>query len=62
MSRRPSTFKATDLTRAIKAAKAAGMEPRRVTITPTGAIEIRFGEDEDQDANPWDEVLNHEDH
>ncbi len=44
MSRRKSPFTQFDLVRAIKGARAAGMEPTRVTITSEGNIELIFGE------------------
>ena len=35
------------------------MTPTRVTITVAGNIEISFAEVEEDDANPWDKVLQH---
>jgi len=44
MGRAPAAFRQSDLTRALKAAKAAGERPRRVRIAPTGEIEMDFEE------------------
>jgi hypothetical protein len=40
MSRRPSTFKQQDVTRALRAAVAAGIEVQRVEIAKDGRIVI----------------------
>jgi hypothetical protein len=44
MSRSPSTFRQTDLTRAIKAARNAGVEVTRAEIAKDGKIIIIIGE------------------
>ena len=59
MSRRPATFRESDLRRAIKVAKAAGWS--RVVINPSGQIVLEPGEPSRQDsgdegANEWDRV------
>lgn len=46
----------SDLTRALKAAKAAGFEDVRVDITPTGTLSVRTGKLADEaEPNPWDD-------
>lgn len=40
MSRAPSTFRQLDVTRAVKAIRAAGYEVGRILIDATGKIEI----------------------
>jgi hypothetical protein len=59
MSRRSSAFRQRDVTRALKAARAAGVEarveiePGKITLVP-----INNGEAAGNGgANPWDEVL-----
>jgi hypothetical protein len=52
-----AAFKQSDVTKALKAAKAAGVEDVRVELEPGGKIVImagRFAERADQ-ANPWDD-------
>jgi hypothetical protein len=44
MSRSPSTFRQTDLTRAIKAARNTGVEVARAEIAKDGKIIIVIGE------------------
>jgi hypothetical protein len=44
MSRSPSTFRQTDLTRAIRAARNAGVEVARAEIAKDGKIIIIIGE------------------
>ena len=44
MSRSPSTFRQTDLTRAIKAARNAGVDVARAEIAKDGKIVIVIGE------------------
>jgi hypothetical protein len=66
MARAPSTFKQQDLTRALKAARAAGVSIARFEIE-NGKIVIVTGkpavtEDNATNTNPWDEVLPHEPH
>jgi hypothetical protein len=43
MARAPSTFRQTDVTRAVKAVRAAGVEVSKVEIGPDGTITIRTG-------------------
>ncbi len=58
MARGPNSFKASDLTRALKAAKAAGFNNPRVEIKyPSGCtMVVAVGQTplDKQDANPWD--------
>ena len=60
--RGPSTFKQQDVTRAVKAMRAADIEVARVEIDKSGKISIFTGKcskpDESNDAaNPWDTIL-----
>lgn len=60
MSSRPSHFRQADLTRALKAAAAAGLKIARAEIDPTGKIALITSDGEadcDQRRNAWDEVL-----
>jgi hypothetical protein len=57
MSRRPSTFRQTDVTRALRAAAAAGLQVIGYKIdVQTGAIVVETGTPEAQDSkvNEWD--------
>jgi hypothetical protein len=62
MTRQPSTFRQRDLTAAIKAARAAGVEVSRIEIDKAGKIVIVVGkplaaeEDAAQGTNEWDDV------
>jgi hypothetical protein len=62
LSRRPSTFRQTDLTRALRGAKAAGVEIARVEIDKTGRIIVVVGKTAEDngdvlgDRNEWDSV------
>lgn len=52
MSRAPSTFRQRDLTRALKAAKAAGYDSVRITVKRDGfAIDERLANANDVDEN-----------
>jgi len=67
MARGPCTFKQADVTRALIAAKKAGIEVRRIRVSKDGTIEIDTGKPESErrcnaDGNPWDEVLDVEGH
>ena len=60
MARAPSTFKQQDLTRALVAAKKAGVDIARIKITKDGNIEMDTGKPPECDktnTNPWDQVL-----
>jgi hypothetical protein len=53
MPRGPSTFRQRDVTAAIKAARAAGVEVARVEVT-AGKFTLVLGETEPTEAsNPW---------
>ena len=60
MSRAPSTFRQRDVTRAIKAMVAAGVDIAqvRVEITKAGSIIVMASEGhaEDREGNEWDSV------
>jgi hypothetical protein len=61
MSRGPATFKASDVTKAIKAVMAAGVEVARVEIDKQGKIVVVPGqaivtEKGLDDMNEWDEA------
>jgi hypothetical protein len=54
MPRGPSTFRQRDVTAAIKAARAAGVEVARVEVSTDGKITLTLGEAEPTEAtNPW---------
>jgi hypothetical protein len=63
MSRVPSTFRQADVTRAVKAVVAAGVDIARIEIDAAGKIVIVTGKPEAQDSNEpregsneWDSV------
>jgi hypothetical protein len=60
--RRPLIFKKTDLTRALKGVRAAGMEIGRIEINKEGVIVMVPGKPEEPtnasaEANEWDSVV-----
>jgi hypothetical protein len=62
MGRSSSTFRQTDITRALKAVRAAGYNAVRVQIDKVGRIEIATAAENEPgggSSNPWDEVLPH---
>jgi hypothetical protein len=61
MSRGPSTFRQQDVTRALRATEAAGIEIERVEIGKDGKIVVFAGKpkeaaDDSKDGNEWDSV------
>jgi hypothetical protein len=62
MSRAPATFRQTDVTKALKAAVAAGLRVTGFEIDPQGKIRVVIDRTEAQDstgareANEWDRV------
>jgi hypothetical protein len=60
---RPAPFRQADLSRALKAAQAAGVAVGRVEIEPTGKIVMVFGkapvpgQPAPGEPNEWDDVL-----
>jgi hypothetical protein len=60
MTRRPSAFRQSDLTRAVRAVVAAGLRVAGVKVSAQGDIEVVTGEERGQDssreANEWDRV------
>jgi hypothetical protein len=61
MSRRPCMFCETDVKRAVRAVRAAGIEIARVVFPQDGSFVVvpgKSGEGGNAEAsNPWDEVL-----
>ena len=58
MPRAPSNFRQTDITRAVKAVVAAGVEVARVEVDKDGKITVIAGKPcGDQQGNPWDEAV-----
>jgi hypothetical protein len=61
MSRRPSSFRQRDLTRAVKAVVAAGLRVAGVKVSAQGDIEVVTGDEGVQDSpaqggNEWDRI------
>ena len=61
MGRGKATFKQSDLTRAVKAARAAGIEVAAVRVNPQGQIEVVAGKLQEQNGvdageNEWDRI------
>jgi hypothetical protein len=61
MARAPSTFRQQDVTRAVKAVSAAGVNIARVEIDKSGKIAIITtngvaAHDEDKEGNEWDRM------
>jgi hypothetical protein len=60
MSRVPSTFRQRDVTAAVKAVVAAGVEVARVEVDKTGRIVIvagKLGESMSSDESSWDKAI-----
>ena len=56
MTRRPSTFRQTDVARAVKATQAAGLAIGRVEVAPDGTIRIIIADGIDlAPASPFDQ-------
>jgi hypothetical protein len=58
MSRAPSTFRRRDVTAAIEAARAAGIEVARVEVAADGTITVIAGKPcNNGQGNPWDAAV-----
>jgi len=60
MSRAPLPFKESDVTRAVKAVRKAGLDVAQVKISPDGQIVLIVKSDDGEDrmvesTNPWDD-------
>ena len=61
MSRAPLPFKESDVTRAVKAVRKAGLDVAQVKISPDGQIVVIVKSDDGEDrmvesTNPWDDA------
>jgi hypothetical protein len=60
MARAPSTFRQQDVTRAVKAVRAAGVNIGRIEIDPAGKIVIILATEETEaehaEVNSWDDA------
>jgi hypothetical protein len=62
MARRPCSFRQGDVTRALRATVAAGIEVRRIELTKDGKIVVVTGEpdvtdgDKGGEGNEWDRI------
>lgn len=57
MARAPSTFRQSDMTRAVRAVVAAGVPVKRVEVDRSGRIIIVSGvDDSSRERNEWDDV------
>jgi len=58
MARAPAAVRQQDVVRAIRAAKVAGVDIRRIEIDPNGKIVIIVGDGEpdQREVNEWDRV------
>ena len=57
MPRGPATFKQSDVTRAVKAARASGIEPNTILVLPEGIIVTRLETkiEAKQQGSSWDD-------
>jgi hypothetical protein len=67
MARAPAAFRQSDVTRALRAASAAGLQVTGYKIGARGEIEVVIGKPNAQDSNAsvgggneWDTVLRHD--
>jgi hypothetical protein len=56
-----SHFRQVDLTRTVRALKAAGVRIEHVEVGVDGKVNIVVTNNGKEETNPWDEVLNDED-
>lgn len=56
MSARRSSFRQADITRALKGAKAAGLNPSGCTIGPDGSIHVNCGDGGSGPINSFDRL------